>query len=250
MTRKGRAPLRRLVDLVARANPSLTDPSRAILARLVVVDGRVVDKPSSLVRQDAAITIRQDEPLRGEAKLAAALERFDVSVDGRVALDLGTAAGGFTRVLLHAGAARVYAVDAGFGQLLGSLRQDPRVISLERTNIAVLDRRLVADGVDVVTADLSYLALARGVGQLNGRIGIADDADLLGLVKPQFELGRSSSPTCAADLEAAVKAAIEGVERAGWLVRGATESPVRGSRGAIEFLLHAVRARGWTQEFN
>jgi 23S rRNA (cytidine1920-2'-O)/16S rRNA (cytidine1409-2'-O)-methyltransferase len=204
----------------------------------------VVDNPASLVRTDAAIAIVPVPALRGEAKLIAALERFDVPVHDRVALDLGAAAGGFTRVLLRAGAARVYAVDAGYGQLLGSLRQDPRVVNLERTNVGALNRLLVPDEIDVVAADLSYLPLGTAVGQVTGRVSLARDADLLGLVKPQFELGRSSAPTTAEELDAAVQAAIVGVEAAGWAVRGTMESPARGSRGAVEFLLHADRRVG------
>jgi 23S rRNA (cytidine1920-2'-O)/16S rRNA (cytidine1409-2'-O)-methyltransferase len=241
MARKGRSRLRRLVDVLAQAHSQLGDPTQLILARRVSVAGRVVDNPASLVRSDAAIAIVRELPLRGEAKLAPALERFGVSADGRVALDLGAAAGGFTRVLLRAGAAKVYAVDAGFGQFLGSLRQDPRVVNLERTNIAALDRRLVPDEIDLVTADLSYVALGTAVGQVTGRVRFARVAELVGLVKPQFELGRSEPPTAAEELDAAVDVAIEGVEAAGWAVRGTMESPVRGSRGAVEFLLHATR---------
>jgi len=241
MARKGRFRLRRLVDVVALAYPELEDPAAPILARRVWVDRRMVDNPASLVRADAAIRIDPGVALRGEAKLAAALERFEVTVSGRVALDLGAAAGGFTRVLLHAGAARVYAVDVGYGQLLGSLRRNARVVNLERTNVSNLDRRVVPDEIGIVTADLSYLSVARGVVQLNGRVGIALNADLIGLVKPQFELGRASPPTTASDLTAAIAAARSGIEAAGWAVRGTLESPVRGSRGAIEFFLHAVR---------
>ena len=102
-------------------------------------------------------------------------------------LDLGAAAGGFTRVLLESGAARVYAVDAGFGQLLGSLRQDPRVVNLEATNVAALDTHLIPEPIEVVTIDVSYLALAAAVAQLD-RITIVPGADLIGLVKPMFEL--------------------------------------------------------------
>jgi 23S rRNA (cytidine1920-2'-O)/16S rRNA (cytidine1409-2'-O)-methyltransferase len=241
MARKGRTRLRRLVDLVGEAYPHLEDPGSLIAAGRVLVDGRVVDNAASLVRVGSAITIAAPAPLRGEAKLAAALEHFDVKVAGRVALDLGAAAGGFTRVLLRAGAARVYAVDVGYGQLLGSLRQDPRVVNLERTNVSVLDSHLVRDEIDVITVDLSYLGLARGVAQLSSRIEIARDADLLGLVKPQFELGRARPPTSVAELVSAVEAAVVGVEEAGWTVRKTVRSPVRGSRGVTEFLLHAVR---------
>lgn len=242
MARKGRARLRKLVDVVAQAHPDLEAPGQAVMAGRVIVDGRVVDNPASLVRSDAAVRIRREPALRGEPKLAAALDSFDVPIAGRIALDLGAAAGGFTRVLLRAGAAKVYAVDAGFGQLVGSLRQNPRVVNLERTNISALDWKLVSEKVDVVTADLSYLALAQAVPQLHGRVRIADSGDLLALVKPQFELGLSSPPRAAGELKAALRLATRGVAGAGWTVQGTIESPVRGSRGAIEFLLHAVRS--------
>lgn len=240
MARKGRQRLCRLVELVAQAHPQLEDPAQQIHARRVSVDGRIVDNPASLVRQGAAIAIVRDKPLRGEAKLDAALQRFGVSVGGRVALDLGAAAGGFTRVLLRAGAAKVYAVDAGFGQLVGSLRQDARVVNVERTNVAALNLGLIRDAIDVVTADLSYLALADAVAQVTERLEIAQGADLLGLIKPQFELGRSRPPTDPGELAAAIDAAVTGVAAAGWRVEGTIESPVRGSREAVEMLLHAV----------
>lgn len=242
MARKGRARLRALIDVVTEAFPGV-DSEQAIRAGRVVVDGRTRTNPASLVRREAAITIRQesDDALRGEAKLAAALRTFAVPVEGRVALDLGAAAGGFTRVLLRAGARRVYAVDAGFGQLLGSLRQHPAVVNLERTNLADLSPKLVPARIDVVTADRSYVSLAQAVPQLNGRVVVAPDADLVAVIKPQFELGLPEPPTEARQLTRAVEAASAGVANAGWTVTATEESPARGARGAIEFLLHASR---------
>jgi len=180
-------------------------------------------------------------PLRGEAKLRAALAVFGVDVRGRTCLDVGAAAGGFTRVLLESGATRVYAVDAGFGQLLGSLRQDPRVLNLEATNVSKLDMRLVPDPIDVVTIDVSYLALAAAAAQLAG-IVLADDADLVGLVKPMFELRLPTAPTDQKTVEAAIERAATGIEEAGWRVVGSMPSPVLGGRGAVEALLHARRS--------
>lgn len=180
-------------------------------------------------------------PLRGEAKLRAALTEFDVRVSGRVCLDLGAAAGGFTRVLLEAGAARVYAVDAGFGQLLGSLRQDSRVVNLEATNVAALDGRCVPEAIEVVTIDVSYLALAAAVAQLD-RITIAPGADLIGLVKPMFELRLATAPTDRLLVDAATERASEGIVAAGWEVIGSMPSPVLGGRGAVEALVHARRS--------
>lgn len=179
-------------------------------------------------------------PLRGAAKLQAALDHFGVDVRARTALDVGAAAGGFTQVLLRGGAVRVYAVDAGHGQLLGSLRQDPRVVNLEATNVARLDRALIPDVIDVVTVDVSYLALAAAVAQLH-RCAFADGADLIGLVKPMFELRRPTAPTDDAALDEARAAAAAGIAAAGWTVVGSMRSPVTGARGAPEMLLHARR---------
>jgi len=192
-------------------------------------------------RQTAPDAPATHAPLRGEAKLRAALDGFDVRAAGRICLDLGAAAGGFTRVLLEAGAMRVYAVDAGFGQLLGSLRQDPRVVNLEATNVAALDTRLVPDAIDVVTIDVSYLALAAAVAQLD-RITIAPDAVLIGLVKPMFELRLATAPSDAISVDAATERAASGIAAAGWRVIGTMPSPVLGGRGAVEALLHARRS--------
>jgi 23S rRNA (cytidine1920-2'-O)/16S rRNA (cytidine1409-2'-O)-methyltransferase len=242
MARKGRPRFCALIDLVTEKHRE-EDAFALINDGAVAVDGRVVTNPRSLVRADASVTFHGERtrPLRGEAKLEAALRMSAVSVNGRVALDLGAAAGGFTRALLTAGAARVYAVDAGHGQLLGSLRQDPRVINLERTNLGDLSRKLVSDVVELVTADLSYVALADAIPQLNDRVSLANGADLLALVKPQFELALAQPPAGDETLGAAVERASRGIERAGWTVMRTEESPIGGRGGSTEFLLHARR---------
>jgi 23S rRNA (cytidine1920-2'-O)/16S rRNA (cytidine1409-2'-O)-methyltransferase len=233
--KRKRGSRRPLIVQLCVVRPDVQDPAATIAAGHVMVDGAIVTNPASLVRRDAAIVVRAPLALRGEAKLRAALVAFELPVRDRVALDLGAAAGGFTRVLLEAGARRVYAVDAGHGQLLGSLRQDPRVVNLEATNLARLDRRLVPEIVDLVTMDLSYVAAPSAVGQL-GAIGLARAADLVVLVKPMFELRLARAPTDPGTLIAAA-----GVERAGWGVRGRIDSPAPGARGALEMLLHGRR---------
>jgi 23S rRNA (cytidine1920-2'-O)/16S rRNA (cytidine1409-2'-O)-methyltransferase len=220
--------------------PSTIDADAAIIRGEVIVEGRIVFNPDSLVRRDATITLRKDEPLRGEAKLRAALDSFRIDVFNRVALDVGAAAGGFTRVLLQAGARRVYAVDAGHGQLLGSLRQDPRVINLEATNLSELNTELVPDVIDVITLDLSYLALSVAVSQLEA-VRIDDSAHAVALVKPQFELRLPEPPHDRRQLVTAVTTGEKGFVRAGWQVPEWIESPVRGRRGSVEFLMHATR---------
>lgn len=176
-------------------------------------------------------------------KLRAALDVFPIDVLGRTALDLGAAAGGFTRALLAAGARRVYAVDVGYGQLRGSLRQDERVVDLEGVNLASLTARQIPEPVDVVSVDLSYVAISEAVAQLTA-ISFAARADMLALVKPMFELRRAAPPTDPVELGAAVEAAEAGLLRAGWQPLASIESPLRGGRGAIEFFVHARRIRG------
>jgi 23S rRNA (cytidine1920-2'-O)/16S rRNA (cytidine1409-2'-O)-methyltransferase len=232
-----------LTGLVTEQHPLLGDPAAAISSGLVQVDGAVLTNPAARVRRDAVIKIMRPPSLRGAGKLEAALDHFDVSPEGRAGLDLGACTGGFTSVLLARGAATVYAVDAGHGQLLGSIRQDPRVRNLERTNLGDLDRRLVPETIGVVTMDLSYLASSEAVGQIEA-IEVADGADLVILVKPMYELGLASLPTEPEQLDEAVERATAGAARWGWEPSGFIESPVRGSRGAVEFLLHARRSAG------
>ena len=138
MASKKRASFAALPTLLQRRFPDLVDPSEAITNGRVLVDGAPITNPASRVRTDASLRVLSSEPLRGTRKLRATLESFDLTVCGAVALDLGAAAGGFTQALLDAGAARVYAVDVGSGQLRGHLRADARVVNLERTNISVL----------------------------------------------------------------------------------------------------------------
>ena len=231
---------RTLIDRVLELDPDLSDPEKEIRSGHICVNGIAVTNPRSLVSNDAALSLRRPMPLRGELKLAAAFQGFAIDVQGRVALDVGAAAGGFTKKLLDRGAKRVYAVDVGHGQLLGSLRNDPRVINLERTNLAELDETLVPDAIELVTLDLSYLALTRAVPQLE-LVRLAQDAQLIALVKPQFELGLATPPTDSSELWKALQAAVRGIERARWRVVESMESPVRGERGSIEFLVHAQR---------
>jgi 23S rRNA (cytidine1920-2'-O)/16S rRNA (cytidine1409-2'-O)-methyltransferase len=240
--RNGRARLRKLRDQLLRAHPWICDADAAIVRGEVLVDGRIIFNPASLVRQDAAITLRMPKPLRGEQKLRAALRSFAIDIADRVALDVGAAAGGFTRVLLQAGARQVYAVDAGHGQLVGSLRQDPRVTNLEATNLGVLNCVLVPDMIEIITLDLSYLSLSDAVPQLE-TVRIANNAEAIALVKPQFELALPEPPSDRAQLLRALTKAKDGFLSNGWLVREWIESPVRGGHGSIEFLLHAKRVK-------
>jgi 23S rRNA (cytidine1920-2'-O)/16S rRNA (cytidine1409-2'-O)-methyltransferase len=233
-----RAPLVALLTVLQRRFPGLDDPARLIKDGAVLVNGVPADSPRTRVRADAAIRIRHPRLLRGTIKLAHALAAFGIDAAGAVALDLGAAAGGFTQALLDAGAARVYAVDAGAGQLRGWLRADPRVINLERTNLARLGPHLIGEPVDLITMDLSYLAIADAIGQVDRQL-LAPAAQLIALVKPTFELHAAVLADQPQQVAAAVEAAARALENHGWRVLGQQPSPILGAKGAVEILLHA-----------
>jgi 23S rRNA (cytidine1920-2'-O)/16S rRNA (cytidine1409-2'-O)-methyltransferase len=240
VSRKQRPPFVALASLVRRQFADIADPAQLILSGQVLVNGSEVSNPRALVRSDAAIKLRRFKSLRGARKLAHALETFGLHVDGFVALDVGAAAGGFTQALLEAGAARVYAVDVGFGQLQGWLRADPRVINLERTNLGFIRRTLVPEDLDIVTMDLSYLAVADALPQLD-HLSIRSRAHLIALVKPTFELRAGTLAALPEQVGEALTRAMGVLEVHGWCFAGSVDSPISGARGAIEVLLHATR---------
>jgi 23S rRNA (cytidine1920-2'-O)/16S rRNA (cytidine1409-2'-O)-methyltransferase len=234
-----RAPFVALLTLLQRRFPGLDDPAQLIKEGAVLVNGLPAANLRARVRADAALQIRHPRPLRGTIKLTHALTAFGVRAAGLIALDLGAAAGGFTQALLEAGAARVYAVDVGSGQLRGWLRADPRVINLERTNLARIDRRLITEPVDLLTMDLSYLAVADAVGQVDRRI-LAPGAQLIALVKPTFELHSGQLADQPGQVAAATAAASRALADHGWRVLAQEPSPVLGAKGAVEAFIHAV----------
>lgn len=240
MSTSSRAKFRNVLDHVSRARPDVADPEGALVAGHVLIDGRVVTNPRSQVRSDASVVIKPPRALRGEDKLRAALERFAIDITDRECVDLGASAGGFTRVLLEHGARRVFAVDAGHGQLRGELRSHSRVVNLERTNLSDLSAIPRRAQIGAVTMDLSYLSVASAVPQIES-LSFAHDADLIALVKPMFELGLEAPPDDDPSLQRALDLAVAGVKRAPWRVTGTMPSPVTGSKGAREWLLHARR---------
>jgi len=237
-----RAPFVALRTLLQRRFPGLDDPDWLIKAGGVLVNGLPADNPKTRVRADAAIQMRRPRILRGTIKLSHALTAFGVRAAGLVALDLGAAAGGFTQALLEAGAARVYAVDVGAGQLRGWLRADPRVINLEQTNLARLDPRLIREPADLLTMDLSYLAVSDAIGQVDRRI-LAPAAQLIALVKPTFELHSGRLADQPAQVAEAAIAATRALGDHGWRVLAREPSPVLGAKGAVEVFVYAVSLR-------
>ena len=224
--------------MLAHRRPDV-DPA-AIAAGRVLVDGRVLANPSARVRADASLRVVPLRRLRGDIKLCHALDALSVSVVDRVVVDVGASAGGFTSALIDGGARRVYAVDAGIGQLVGSLRSDRRVRNLEGHNLGSLNRDVIPDVVELFTLDLSYLALAEAVPQLE-QLAIHREAGLIGLVKPTFELHRATVAASESDVRLAVQFASEGINRARWTVVGTCDALATGRHGAREAFIHARR---------
>ncbi len=232
---------------------SRQEAQAAVAAGSVLVSGATADKPARLVAADEPVVLLgPPSPFvgRGGLKLQAALERFRIAVTGRRALDAGASTGGFTDCLLQHGASHVYAVDVGHGQLHPALRGNPRVTVLERTNVRSLteaDLRAADPAYapcPLVVADLSFISLRSVVPALTGPVA-APGADLVLLVKPQFEAGRAAVSRGKGVIRDATLwlGALQGVASAlhdaGTGIMGAMASPLTGSAGNVEFLLHA-----------
>jgi 23S rRNA (cytidine1920-2'-O)/16S rRNA (cytidine1409-2'-O)-methyltransferase len=212
---------------------------RIIRAGEVRVDGELVDKPGTQVSVAAEISVAERPPFvsRGGEKLEAALERFPVEVEGRVAADVGASTGGFTDCLLQRGAARVYAIDVGYGQLAWTLRQDHRVVVMERTNARYL--RTLEEPVDLVVSDVSFISL-RLIYQAAVR-WLKPEGDVVSLIKPQFEAGRRQvgkggvvrDPDVHRQVLEEVTATMAGL---GLGLQGLMASPLVGPAGNVEFL--------------
>ena len=165
---------------------------RAVMAGSVEVDGRRIDKPGTAVAEEARLeVVSRGEPYASRAgrKLEAALDRFGVDPAGRVCFDVGASTGGFTDCLLQRGAARVYAVDVGYGQLDYRLRNDPRVVVMERINVRHLEPDALPEPIDLFTVDVSFISLVKVVPALLPHLA-QPHGELLTLIKPQFEAGR------------------------------------------------------------
>ncbi len=227
--------------------PSREKAQGLILAGCVWVNGHPVTQSGRRISEQAKIEIRgQDHPYvsRGGIKLAHALDHFGLDVKGLVVMDVGASTGGFTDCLLRRGAQKVYAVDVGYGQLAWKLRQDPRVIVLERTNIRYLDRSVIAEPVHGAVVDVSFISLKLVLPKVV--TFLSPDAFLVALVKPQFEAGREHVGKGGVVKDASVHQAVcqsvaETVQSLEFRVLGIVASPILGPKGNREFLLAAKR---------
>ena len=238
------------VALVARGLIETRSRARAAIeAGTVTVDGLPARSASQTVSDAAVLSASEAHRWvgRGALKLDHALSLWPVAVDGRTVLDVGASTGGFTEVCLSRGAARVFAVDVGSGQLHARVAADPRVVNLERTDARDLTPALIAQPPELIVCDASFIGLAK---VLPAALSLAaPDADLVTLVKPQFEAtgpggtkkGVVKDP---AAQQAALAAVCDWLEGEGWAVQATTESPITGGDGNVEFLLWARRRAG------
>lgn len=220
-----------------------------IMAGRVLVDDQPVDKAGTQVDPEASIRLKgEDIPYvsRGGLKLVRALETFQVTAAGRTALDVGASTGGFTDCLLQEGARKVFAVDVGYGQLAWKLRDDQRVINLERTNIRHLTPDQLDETPDLAVIDASFISLAKVLPSTTALV--KPDSDIIALIKPQFEVGKGQVGKGGVvrdpDQHAQVIEKIKLIAaQAGCQVMHLCESPILGTKGNREFLIHLRTGR-------
>ena len=213
-----------------------------IMAGLVFVNGQRVDKPGTAVAEDAPVEVRGHAlpyVSRGGLKLEKAMRTFPITLAGRTCADIGASTGGFTDCMLQNGAAKVYAVDVGYGQLDWKLRSDPRVVCLERTNARYLDRQQIPDELDFASIDVSFISLKLIFPALYGLL--RQGGEIACLIKPQFEAGREKVGKKGVVRDPVVHKEVlehylEHAREAGFGVLGLTYSPIRGPEGNIEYL--------------
>lgn len=238
--------LKQRLDLVLVEKKLVNTRDRAkalILAGKIRVDGVRVCKAGALVSPDAEVLAElPDFPYvsRGALKLKAALDQLEMDVKGMICMDVGASTGGFTDLLLRSGASRVYAVDVGYGQLAWSLRQDSRVVVLERCNIRYLEHEIIPEAMDLITIDTSFISLRLVVPAC--KKFLASNARLLALIKPQFEAGKGEvgKGGVVKDPEKHKKVIQDLTmffEKEGLFPGDAIPSPIKGPKGNQEFIL-------------
>ncbi|NGZ02545.1 MAG: TlyA family rRNA (cytidine-2'-O)-methyltransferase [Nitrospira sp. WS238] len=249
----GRSSERQRLDrvLISRGlAASREEAARLILAGAVRVSGAVIDKSAKLVSPDAdVVLVGRGSPYvgRGGEKLAAALDHFRVDPKGKVCFDVGCSTGGFTDCLLQRGATRVYAVDVGYGQFDWRLRQDPRVVLMERTNIRYLESDAIRDPIDLIVIDVSFISLTLVLPCVEPYL--TDSGFIITLIKPQFEVGkglvgRGGIVRDDGLRQAVTEKVVRCANRVGLELEGRMDSPLEGRKGNREILAWFGR-QGW-----
>ena len=222
---------------------------RTIMAGLVTVGGRVEDKPGSVFDTESEIIVAGKEcpyVSRGGLKLEKAIEEWGVSCSGKICMDMGASTGGFTDCMLQHGASKVYAIDVGYGQLDYRLRTDERVVNMEKTNIRYLDTGLIEEPIDLISVDVSFISLSHMLPVADKVL--AEDGQVVCLVKPQFEAGREQvgkggivrDPAVHSEV---IKKVIGYAYENGLYPLALSWSPIKGSKGNIEYILLLSRKK-------
>jgi 23S rRNA (cytidine1920-2'-O)/16S rRNA (cytidine1409-2'-O)-methyltransferase len=218
-----------------------------IMEGKVFVEGVPVLKAGAIVNSDADIEIKgADVPYvsRGGLKLEAAIKHFDIHLNDKIAMDVGSSTGGFTDCLLQHGAAKVYCIDVGYGQLAWKLRQDPRVVLFERTNIRHLQRDKIHDVIDIATVDVSFISLVKVIPKVIEFL--KEEGEIIALIKPQFEVGKGEVDKGGIIRNEGkrlktVEYVKEKLEDAGLRTIGIIQSPIAGQKGNVEYLIHCKK---------
>lgn len=231
--------------VLARGIAGSREKARALIMEgNIMVDGSPVTKAGTLIDSEAAVESKSREipyVSRGGIKISAALKHFGISVHGMTAMDVGSSTGGFTDCLLQNGAKKVYCIDVGYGQISLKLRNDPRVMLFERTNIRHLDKERITDPIDIATIDVSFISLKLVLPKVMEFLG--KNGAVLALVKPQFEVGKGEvgKGGIVRDEEKRMSAVVsvrEYAESVGLKAAGLFQSPIAGQKGNIEYFLY------------
>lgn len=227
-----------------------------VMSGLVFVDGKRIDKPGTQVSPDSKIEVKGSAipyVSRGGLKLEKALNVFHIDPTGMHCIDCGASTGGFTDVLLKNGAEKVFAVDVGYGQLAWSLRQDERVVNMERTNIRHISPEQIPEALDLAVADLSFISLKLVLPAISSVL--KDKAELVCLIKPQFEAGKDEVGKKGVVRDesvhlAVIESILDFVPTIGLTVLGLDYSPIKGPEGNIEYLCYMKKGGGEAPDIN
>jgi len=222
---------------------SRTKAQSLIMMRRVFCDGKLIEKPGTKVNENSNVEIKEELPYvsRGGLKLESAIKYFDIELNGLIAMDVGASTGGFTDCLLKHGVKRVYAIDVGYGILDAKLRNDGRVINIEKTNIRYIDKSLIKDPIDIAVIDVSFISLTKVIPRVLEFLN--EKGKIVALIKPQFEL--SPKEVGKGGVVKDIKLQNKAVEKVsqfllelGLIIEGVIPSSITGKKGNQEYLIY------------
>ena len=236
---------------------SRTKAKSLIMSGVVYVDNIIIDKPGTMVNKDSKIKIKDNRTMyvsRGGLKLAKALEYFKIDVRGKIAADIGASTGGFTDCLLRSGVSKIYSIDVGYGQFAWRLRNDSRVVLMERTNIRYVTPDMFQDKIDFAAIDVSFISLTKVLPPVIELL--TDNGEIVCLIKPQFEAGKEKVGKKGVIRDPAIHKEVISFlikfikEESGLTIKGLTFSPLKGPEGNIEYLIYITNDSNHTENYD